>query len=82
MEMVVTVAHNIYVIAAVQHNNRVAPHSTEFRFAQISSLMPARLPYQEITTGVQRPCSGLDGQREPSWTLTLYAIYTALPSHT
>ena len=39
-----TVAHNIYVIAAVQHNNRVAPHSTDLRFAQISSPMFARLP--------------------------------------
>ena len=41
-----TVAHNIniYVIAAVQHNNRVAPHTTEFHFAQISSPMLARLP--------------------------------------
>ena len=48
MEMVVTVAHNIYAIAALQHNNRVAPHTTEFRFAQISSPMFARFSLPRV----------------------------------
>ena len=59
---------------ALQHNNGVASHSTEFRLAEISSPVPARLSYQEVTACVQQPRPGPDGQRGLSWTLTLHAI--------
>ena len=52
----------------------MASHSTEFHLAEISSPVPARLSYQEVTACVQQPRLGLDGQRGLSWTLTLHAI--------
>ena len=66
---------------ALQHNNGVASHNTEFRLAEISSPVPARFSYQEVTACVQQPRPGLDGQRGLSWTLTLHAISYS-PSHT
>ena len=65
---------------ALQHNNGVASHSTEFRLAEISSPVPARLSYQEVTACVQQPRPGPDGQRGLSWTLTLHAISNSTTS--
>ena len=62
------------VTPALQHNNGMASHSSEFRLAEISSPVPARVSYQEVTTCVQQTCPRLDGQRGLSWTLTLHAI--------
>ena len=66
---------------ALQHNNGVASHSTEFRLAEISSPVPARLSYQEVTACVQQPRPGPDGQRGLSWTLILHAISNSTKSH-
>ena len=65
---------------ALQHNNGVALHSTEFCLAEISSPVPARLLYQEVTVCVQQPCPVPDGQRGLSWTLTLHAISNSTKS--
>ena len=69
------------VTPALQHNNGVASHNTEFRLAEISSPVSARLSYQEVTACVQQPRPGLDGQQGPSWTLTLHAISNSPKSH-
>ena len=60
-------------IPAIQHNNGVASHSPEFCLAEISSPVPARLSYQEVTACAQQPCLEPDGQWGLSWTLTLHA---------
>ena len=73
-------AHCAEVTPALQHNNGVALHSTEFRLAETSSPVPARFSYQEVTACVQKPHPGLDGQRGLSWTLTLHTIVNSSKS--